>query len=229
MNEWRQRKYVILLITLLLLLFVAPALHSYVNMQLLLDGLRSVLLIVALLVVFTEKYHRSFALLLAILSLVGCWIDARFPALRQVELLVGLHLVNSMFLGLTIITVLRNVYSDTSVSVEHICGALCGYLLLGLMFGHLYCGLETLAPGSFRGDTHFAEQVTNEDQRFILLTYFSFTTMTTVGFGDITAATDAVRGMAIVEAILGQFYIAVLIGDLIGKRVSQSLGGQPSD
>src|ERR1043165_5426978 len=113
MNEWRQRKYVILLITLLLLLFVAPALHSYVNMQLLLDGLRSVLLIVALLVVFTEKYHRSFALLLAILSLVGCWIDARFPALRQVELLVGLHLVNSMFLGLTIITVLGNVYTDT--------------------------------------------------------------------------------------------------------------------
>jgi hypothetical protein len=59
------------------------------------------------------------------------------------------------------------------------------------------------------------------------LTYFSFVTLTTVGYGDITPAREGPRGLAVVEAMVGQFYVAVLLGELIGKRVSHALEDRP--
>jgi voltage-gated potassium channel len=109
------------------------------------------------------------------------------------------------------------------VSAESICGALCGYMLLGLAFGHLYCILESITPGAFHGDAEFAIQLRDQSRRHFLLTYFSFATLTTVGYGDITPVRDSARGLSVVEAILGQLYLAVLIAELIGKRVAQAL------
>jgi voltage-gated potassium channel len=61
------------------------------------------------------------------------------------------------------------------------------------------------------------------EDRYFFLVYFSLVTLATVGYGDITPATELTRSLAVVEAILGQFYIAVLIADLIGKKLTQSV------
>jgi voltage-gated potassium channel Kch len=95
-----------------------------------------------------------------------------------------------------------------------------------LAFGHLYCLLDAIAPGSLRGNAEFAIELGDGETRFFRLTYFSLATLTTLGYGDFIPATDAARGLAVVEAILGQFYIAVLVAELIGRRVSQALSGQ---
>jgi hypothetical protein len=71
-------------------------------------------------------------------------------------------------------------------------------------------------------------QLQEDDRDHLMLTYFSFVTLTSVGYGDITPGSRTVRSLAVLEAIIGQFYIAVLIGELIGKRVSQAVLGQPS-
>jgi hypothetical protein len=88
--------------------------------------------------------------------------------------------------------------------------------------------IEIARPGSFRVDAEFADQLQLEHHRHFFLTYYSFITLTTVGYGDVVPIKAASRGMAIVEAILGQFYIAVLIAELIGKRVAQALTRAPS-
>jgi hypothetical protein len=59
-----------------------------------------------------------------------------------------------------------------------------------------------------------------EQQTFFRLTYFSFVMLTTVGYGDVTPGRDTVRSLAMVEAVAGQFYLAVLVADLVGKRVA---------
>jgi hypothetical protein len=59
------------------------------------------------------------------------------------------------------------------------------------------------------------------------LTYFSVSTLTTVGYGDVTPATGVTRGLANVEAIVGQFFLAVVVADLIGKRVGSQLAAPP--
>jgi voltage-gated potassium channel Kch len=87
------------------------------------------------------------------------------------------------------------------------------------VFGHLYCFFETAVPGSFEGHGTIPERLPQGERLFFLLGYFSMVTLTTVGYGDIIPATDAVRGLAAVEAVAGQFYIAVLIAELIGRRL----------
>jgi hypothetical protein len=89
----------------------------------------------------------------------------------------------------------------------------------------VYSLLEAVAPGSFRLRQDLATPVHDPERRQFLLTYFSPVTLTTVGYGDITPGSDPARGLAAVEAVLGQFYIAVLIAELIGKRVAQALSG----
>ena len=91
-------------------------------------------------------------------------------------------------------------------------------MLTGLVFGHVYCALAVMDPGSIRLNQppHGIPQV--GEQQFFLLAYFSFMTLATVGYGDMTPGSDAARALAVLEAILGQFYIAVLIAELVSKR-----------
>jgi hypothetical protein len=70
-------------------------------------------------------------------------------------------------------------------------------------------------------------QMADQDERRSLLTYFSFMTLTTVGYGDVIPATQPARVLAALEAVTGQFYIAVVMAELIGLKVSQPHGGPP--
>jgi voltage-gated potassium channel Kch len=99
------------------------------------------------------------------------------------------------------------VLGEGRVDAERICAALCVYLLAGIAFGGLYAALESSAPGSLRGAPTFAlgDAV-----------YFSFVTLATLGYGDITPAASAARALAVLEAVFGQLYLAVLIARLVG-------------
>jgi voltage-gated potassium channel Kch len=88
--------------------------------------------------------------------------------------------------------------------------------------------VESLNPGSFRESEHVSAPLQEEGRQYFTLAYFSLVTLTSVGYGDIIPGSGIVRSLAVVEAIIGQFYIAVLIGELIGKRVSQAMAGRPS-
>src|SRR5262249_12984417 len=106
------------------------------------------------------------------------------------------------------------------VTRDSIFGAFCGYVLVGLAFGHVYCILETAVPGSFQGRGLILDRPPTGERLNYLLNYYSLITLTTVGFGDMAPARDGARGLSAVEAIVGQFYIAVLIAQLIGKRLT---------
>ena len=163
---------------------------------------------------------RVIATLLGIPTLVGLWTGFFLPGVARVPLAVTFHLVAALFFGFTIGVILRDIHREKGVAADSVYGAFCGYLLAGLAFGNLFNVVELLAPGSFRGEDITPQM--SDDRRHFRLTYFSFITLATVGYGDITPGNDAARGLAAVEAIVGQFYIAVLVAELIGKRVSQA-------
>ena len=178
---------------------------------------------------FPDIQLRLVALLLAIPTLVGIWTGFVWPGQHQQNVSIGFHVLAALFLGFCTISIIQVVYSEPAVSADSVCGAFCGYLLIGLAFGHLYCVVELLTPGSFTGNEAFKTQVQSEEWRRFQLSYFSFITLTTVGYGDIVPAKDGAKGLALVEAITGQFYIAGLVAELIGKRVSQVLSGPPPE
>src|SRR5262249_15823647 len=115
------------------------------------------------------------------------------------------------------------------VKIDSVNGAFCGYLLIAVAFGHLYCALESLLPGSFRGPSDFAALMEDGVERRYQLTYFSAVTLPTLGYADVTPLKGPARGIAVVEAVLGQFYIAVLVAELVGKHVAQALKGPPTE
>jgi voltage-gated potassium channel Kch len=108
--------------------------------------------------------------------------------------------------------ILKRILGHDRVTVQTLLGAVSVYVMIGLTFAFVYGALAALhGPGSFNGATPTPET----------LLYFSFVTMTTVGYGDVTAATDLIRTVAILEALLGQVFLVTLVARLV------SLFGQP--
>ena len=220
--EWilRQR-FRAMLLALVMALVVSPVLDEFAFTRFTLDILRTLVFVTAFVIIFKEKRHRLLAIALAIPTVLGGWSIAYFDEKPLPAFEACFHLIAAIFLAFTVAAILRAVYCDADVTSDNIYGAFCGYLLVGVIFGHCYCIAEALAPGSFSMSDEVANQFQNNPRNRYVLFYFSMITFTTVGYGDITPAAAATRGLAMLEAVAGQFYIAVLVAELIGKRVSQ--------
>jgi hypothetical protein len=217
-----RRRFLVLLLAMVLFLVVCPVLDQVLDLPLLYDGALTIVFVSAFAVIFRHSSLRLPALVLGIPTLVGAWTGYVLPGLPRLPFVVGFHVAAALFLMFAVGTILAVIYQQKEhITADSLSGALCGYLLLGVAFGHVYCVLETVAPGSFTGTDKFPEEVREQDRCHFLLTYFSLITLTSVGYGDITPVHGTARGLAAVEAITGQFYLAVLIAELVGKRLAQ--------
>jgi hypothetical protein len=112
-----------------------------------------------------------------------------------------------LLLLLTAVLIVRRVLARPTVTVQSIYGALSAYIIIGLMFAAFYAAMQHLGAGSF-----FANGQSGNTQTF---QYFSFTTLTTLGYGDFTAASDGGRAIAVMEALTGQIFLATLVARLV--------------
>lgn len=115
-----------------------------------------------------------------------------------------------LFLLLSVWASMKRVLFTNDLSFDRVVGAICVYLLLGTIWAVLYALADVISPGSFNGI-----EMKNEagwDTRWI---YFSFVTLTTLGYGDVTPATNTTRVLVYTEAIFGVFYMAILVAGLV--------------
>jgi voltage-gated potassium channel Kch len=113
--------------------------------------------------------------------------------------------------------VMSQVLREGPITMHRVRGSVAAYLLFGLACSAAYQVVYDLAPGAFR-------LAAGKDPRLELL-YFSFVTLTTVGYGDITPVIPAARSLAIAEALFGQLFPAVLIGRLVGLEITSRRSG----
>jgi hypothetical protein len=126
-----------------------------------------------------------------------------------------------MIAGLTLcIVVARAVFAPGKVSYHRVVGAVLLYLNIGLIFVALYCLMALVAPHPFRGLEPLQDNLTIAGN----LTYFSFVTLTSVGYGDIVPVHPLVRSMANVEAVIGQLYPATLLARLVTLQLESRNG-----
>jgi hypothetical protein len=223
MNRFAPRKYLLLLISLMAALLVIPFLEGLRGERLIFDVLVTVVFLAAFRVIFADVRLKGVAFLLGVPTLVGLWTGYMLPDVppRFVEALF--HVLAAVFFGVGIAALLRAVQREKDVSSDALFAALSGYILLGMLFGHMYSMVDNLQQPAFNGMNAAGG---NEGNRHMILTYYSFITLTTVGYGDVTPACAAARSLAITEAITGQFYLAVLVAELIGKRMSLQRGSE---
>ena len=128
-----------------------------------------------------------------------------------------------LFILFVTLSELRSVLKQKEVTGETICMAMSVYLLLGFCWAFLYAIMFELHPESFSGiATAKSLQATELQHFFPILGYFSLTTLSTIGFGDITPLTLQARYAAVAEGITGQFYLAILVARLVGMQMTQS-------
>lgn len=122
---------------------------------------------------------------------------------------------------------LRGVLRQKEITSETISMSISVYLLLGFTWGLFYIVLHHLQPLAFNlGSPPAADLGASSEQKvFPVLIYFSLTTLSTIGFGDITPVTLQARYAAVAEGITGQFYLAILVARLVGMQMSQAPPG----
>jgi Ion channel len=118
-----------------------------------------------------------------------------------------------LFLGFTLVSLLRAVLRTETVTPDTICGALSVYLLMALVWGVAYLLLETLQPGAISLDS--ARHPNHRIDWFDCM-FYSFVTLTSLGYGDMVPVTAQSRSLSILEAVSGIMYVAVLVARLVG-------------
>jgi voltage-gated potassium channel len=209
-----------LAVVLLVLLLLASATPPGEIHTLVVDLAFSVLLVFAIRSVGPGL--RITAIVLAAPAFLGHW------ALYLENEVVSRGLVflsSTAFLLFLTLVVIFAVLGDPVVTTDTVIGGICAYFLLAMTFGNAYALVEVLSPGSFQLTPALAEDVHWRPPTSPItpvLQYFSLSTLTTLGFGDVTPLSRGARTLAVLEAIAGQLYLAILIARLVGIHTSRS-------
>lgn len=208
---WSAASSLSILLVALLLLLLLPGFGRAADVLLVLVSnlLLTVLLLAGVLSLTSHPTARLLCWALVLIALAIRWLHGTgwFPALLNLSLL-------STLFGLMAIAwvVLLQVSRAGPVSAHHVRGAMALYLLLAAIFAYAYTYLELIRPGAFKLPTGWSPQSQYRPETFY---YFSVVTLTTLGYGDITAVDGGARDLVMLEALIGQLYPAIILARLV--------------
>ncbi len=206
-------RFSLLFVSLILAFALCPFFEGYVKVSLLTDIYLTGILLASIQVTIEDKRSFVIALVLAAPYLLLKWGSeiAAFPVPGRVEEIFAV-----VFVAYVLALIFAFIARQQRVSRDVIMAAVCGYFLLGILWSFVYFFVESVLPGSF----HFPQSTAATKADFL---YLSFVTMTTVGYGDVLPLSNAARSLAILEAVMGQLYLAVTIARLVGIQSSQTM------
>lgn len=160
---------------------------------------------------------RVLAVVIAPLLVANWFVDPTTPhALLDSATTIAVQL----FLLAVMVVVFVNVVTSRRVTADAIFGSIAVYLLFGIVMAMTFQLVDALTPGAVISG--MAEQASGQGDRFYDFVYFSFVTLTSVGYGDHAPLTSAARSIALFEGIVGQLYVAILVARLVGIHIAQN-------
>ena len=213
-DQLQTRAMQLLLVSLLFMLLFVPMLDNYVLSGVFRPfGLTFVL--VAVLWVFHCRRKGEFPLGLAIVLVLvpiawtTLWIENRW-------LFAVSSLLSCAFFWVAAIRLLTHVFAQYLNSIQSVWGAVCGYLLLGLSWAMMYWALATLDNNALTWTPAESTRAPGVPPLALSqVVYFSFVTMSTLGYGDITPVSPLAETAAWMQSVAGQFYMAVFVARLV--------------
>ena len=230
LDAFRARPYRNIFVAMVVMIFVNALAPQMIGGTAISDFALLIILIAALVETVRTTRHIVLALVFggpAIVARLVAGFRDDSPAWNSTVIVL-----TALFFGFLIWNLLHDLLGERRSTGERVYGALCAYLFIGILFSLVFAHMEYRFPGSFNaGNQALVEATTSEAAMMPVFTYFSFVTLTTLGYGDITPVTEHARTLAWLEALIGQLYLAVMIATLVGLKVSEArtgAGGGPA-
>jgi hypothetical protein len=156
-----------------------------------------------------KRFPKILAVIAGIIALLSSFVLI-IPGLSPEIVKIGSSICTLSYAAFTFIAILsiaKSVFVNDEVTVDMILGSICTYLLIGMCFAFIYAGIN------FDGDMGF------KVDRFYNYLYFSLTTLTTTGFGDIVPTSAFTKMLSAMEGVIGSMYIAVVVARLVGLHI----------
>ena len=215
-EQEREINFGALLVGLLLILIGWPVAHEIFGHV---EGLYVQIAFTGLLIVGLWSFHKSRRWFIAgIVLATASAITAIANVFAHGDLLVFATMaILIAFCLMSLLIALRQVLLNDDIDLNRLVGAICVYLLFGFMFGLIHILTAWLLPGSYAGIG--SPQAGDQGVNYM---YYSFVTLTTLGYGDISPIRPLARAVAYIEAVIGVFYVAILVGALVGLMLSRA-------
>jgi voltage-gated potassium channel len=215
MHRYRFR---LLWATLLLLLLFYPFIRYFelTGLAVVLNAILTLILISSVHAVSDSRRHLLLALAMTAPAVIFSWTDQFFPS--QIYQIVAPFLL-AMAFGFVAVHILRFALQTGRVDAAKVDAAICVYLLIGVVWQYFYILVNNFIPESFA----------NPRLAYGDFLYFSFVTLTTLGYGDITPLNGPAQALAYTEAILGQLYLTILVARLVGLYITYTTLEGPED
>jgi hypothetical protein len=175
------------------------------------------------LIVFERPSSRVVAVVAALVGIALEWVHYTVPAEAQaVWVALAYHGVMLAFNSFATVVILANIFRHGAVDLDDVLGAVCGYLLAASAWSNAYSITELLAPGTLSVPVGFDAAASGAwHARIALSNYVSLGSLTSVGSGAIVPVRAPATLLTTLEAVFGQFYLAVVVAQLVGARLAQ--------
>ena len=207
-------RFLFLLISMVLMFALRPFLESFFRISYLIDIFFFIIFLSAVYAVSQKRSTFIIALVMALLLEILIWLShlTDISSFR----IIG-NILTILFIGYTATIILSYLFTEDEITGDAIMGAICVYFLIGSAWAFIFFTLELLQPGSFQMPQG---QGTTDLSHF---SYYSYVTLTTLGYGDFTPISAQARSLALLEAIMGQLYIAILVARMVGIHIAQGV------
>lgn len=208
-------KYLYLLATLVLYFVASPLLIANQLNNTILSVIITLFIVLCINVINRNSVLLMFSIMLGTVSMICHWLVYLNHANDSIHLVYILSVLS--FLMVMTFFVITSVAKSREITGDSLLGAIAGYFLIGLTWSVIYLLIEFINSGAIH-NTHVSVSMRDHIQQMI---YFSFVTLTTIGYGDILPVSDLAKTMSWLEAVTGQIYLAVWISQLVGLRIAQ--------
>lgn len=219
----KQYPFAVLLGALLLIILGAPLAEqiphgdSFLHSQVATAPFVFILTVASALATWSVSRHR----LASIAYGGGVLVLLSLSTLLRHDFITSAHFAaQAIFTTFVIFVIVRRVFSSPVVDSNILCGAASVYLLIGVLMGFLFCLVEIADPGSFTIASKDEGTTAPIQPTQSWLIYYSFTTLTTVGLGDVLPSSDLARSVSIFEAVIGQMVLVIMMARLVGLNVA---------
>jgi voltage-gated potassium channel len=145
------------------------------------------------------------------------------PASWHSTMEVLANLSSAAFFAFAFFVIVRHVLRARDLKLDDLVGAFSGYIIIALIWGRLYVAAWTVRPGYFSINPEIQWQLANWNTLHTLFDFFSFSTISTIGYGDMVTTGPAANMLVWIEVMCGQFYLAVVVATVVGIKMSQAL------